>query len=139
MTTELLLSREKQTADATIGRFFWGMEALYYTLEPPQRAVKIKGITAAPVGRYQILMQWSPRFQQEMPHLQDVPEAEGVLIHWGNFPKDTEECILIGLGQGNDSVTQSKAAFSHFVPRLEQALLHGDVWLTIISAIPITL
>lgn len=128
MMNELLLNREIQD-EATIGRLLWGSDFLYYTLEPPAPSTDNKG--CIPEGRYQIQMQWSPRFQREMPHLQNVPNFEGILIHWGNYVKDTEGCILIGLGETQTTITQSKAAFADFVPKLEQALLQGEVWITI--------
>lgn len=137
--TELLLNREKQTADATLGRFFFANECLYFTCEDLQRKEKVWGKTAIPCGRYQILMQPSPHFGRDMPNLQDVPNYEGVLIHWGNTSEDTDGCILIGLERADDGVLESKAAFNNFLPRLEAALLNGDVWITVESAIPVVL
>lgn len=136
--TELLVNREKQTDDATLGQFYWQETFLYYSCEPLQRAVKIMGETAIPCGRYQILMQFSPHFGKEMPHLQDVPDFIGVMIHPFNFPTESEGCIGIGLIPFTDGVGDSKAAFNDFVPRLEQALLNGEVWVTIKSLFPIT-
>lgn len=135
---ELYVNRESETDDATLGRFLWEENVLYYTLEPLQRAVKIWGKTAIPCGRYQILMQYSPKFSKEMPHLQNVPDFTDIMVHPLNFVKDTEGCIGIGLAKGNDDILQSQAAFADFMPRLETALLTSEVWITIASDFPIT-
>lgn len=136
--TELLLNRELETTDATLGKLFFADQYSYYTVEDIQRRVKIPGVTAIPIGRYQIFMQFSPHFQREMPHLQNVPGYTGVLVHWGNDSADTDGCVIIGLDRTADGVAESRLAFDNFLPRLEQALLNGEVWLTIKSAFPIT-
>jgi hypothetical protein len=138
MITELLVSREKETADATLGRFYWGNTYFYRTCEPLQRAVKIMDQTAIPEGRYQILMQFSPHFGKDMPHLQNVPDFSDIMIHNGNTVADTHACILIGLTPYVDGVGSSVAALNDFMPRLEQALLNGEVYVTIKSTFPIT-
>jgi hypothetical protein len=70
-----------------------------------------------------------------MPHVLDVPNFEGIRIHTGNKPEDTEGCILVG----EDATTltdawigQSKAAYNDLLPKINAAIAAGEeVWITI--------
>lgn len=129
--TELYVIRQSQTTDATLGDFYWEDQRLYYTCEPLQRDVKIMGSTAIPLGRYPVVMSFSPHFGKDMPHINNIPNFSDVMIHNGNAPKDTEGCILIGLTRMADGVGNSVAALNDFIPRLNGALLNGLVWVTV--------
>jgi len=132
---ELLLNRETQTANATLGRLFWENTALYFTCEDMQRALKIPGETAIPCGRYRVVITYSNRFKKNLPLLLDVPNFEGIRIHSGNTSADTEGCILLGMKMGVNSVLESRAAMADFMPRLESALKTDKVFITIKSAL----
>lgn len=55
-----------------------------------------------------------------MPHVENVPNFDGILIHWGNSQKDTEGCILVGetLGPNPDWIGSSRAAFTNLFIKL---------------------
>ncbi len=57
-----------------------------------------------------------------MPHVDNVPGFTGIEIHWGNFPKDTEGCTLVGTGQGKDFVSHSVAEFDVLFQKLQDAV-----------------
>lgn len=46
-----------------------------------------------------------------MPHVIPVPGFEGILLHWGNSPADTEGCLLVGQKRDVDYIANSRAIF----------------------------
>lgn len=97
---ELLLKRLYLKPAYTIGRLFVDGTYLCDTLEDRVRdlahELKVTGETAIPAGRYEIIVNHSPRFGRQLPRLIGVPGFEGILIHRGNTPADTAGCILVG-------------------------------------------
>lgn len=107
---------------STIGEMWIEGNREYYTLEPVTASEDVKP-RAIPVGTYDLTIRHSPRFNREMPHVENVPGFEGILIHWGNFPQDTEGCCLIGMYKGPqpDFIGSSKNAFADFFQKLQAA------------------
>lgn len=104
-----------------------------FTLEDIPREVKIKGETAIPAGRYQVIIDFSNRFQVRMPLIVNVPGFTGVRIHWGNWAKDTDGCPLVGTTKGVDFIGNSRAAYNRLFKKLENALKTEKVWITIVD------
>lgn len=135
----LELNRKEFYPDRCIGGFYINGRWRYYTLEDTDRrleeegTIKVPGKTAIPRGRYQIIIDYSNRFKRLMPHLLDVPQFEGIRIHPGNIPENTEGCPLVGLEYevGTHNILKSKLAFDDFFPRLEEGLKEGEVWIKI--------
>ena len=103
---------------------------------------KIYGDTAIPYGRYEITMKvqsqkYKDRKQYQfckgyLPRLKNVKGYDGVLIHIGNFPKDTYGCILVGKNQVKGGVTNSTVWFEKLYPILKDASDRGEkIWITI--------
>lgn len=129
---ELKLIRREFTNKSTIGDLYVDDIWEAYTLEDVVRPVKIKGETAIPTGRYEILCTHSPRFKRDMPRLQRVPGFEGVLIHAGNDKTDTEGCILVGFDKMKDRIQRSRDAFNALYSQIREARSYGEqVWITI--------
>ncbi len=154
---ELILERdpERSAAGYTGGRFYVD-ECGYLcdTLEPENRGLdqempisvikkrKVKGCTAIPAGRYQVIWSKSSRLQNKayakpyggkFPCLISVPGFSGVLIHPGNTKADTEGCILPGAWVSPGVLKESVKAFAdlmdfYLVPSFERG---EQVWLTI--------
>ena len=128
----LLLRRFQRTDQSTIGRLYLDDQVVCYTLEDAVRDEKIYGQTAIPAGTYQIIVTFSPHFQQDLPLLVDVPNYEGVRIHPGNTAADTEGCILVGTSYGDDVVNNSRAAFALLFNNIATAIESNDqVWITV--------
>jgi len=129
---ELKLIRETFTEDSTIGKLYVNGAFHCFTLEDKVRDVKIKSITAIPKGKYEVAITYSNRFQQLMPLLINVPNFEGVRIHWGNYSKDTDGCILVGTTKGVNMIGNSRTAYTKLLTLLKQALKKEKIFIEII-------
>ena len=95
------------------------------------RSRKTPGKTAIPAGRYEVRMTWSPRFGKRMPLLVGVPGFEGVRIHAGNTPQDTEGCILVGINDKVGQLSMSRYWTNILTRLIEKALKTEKVYINI--------
>lgn len=98
-----------------------------WTLEPPFRTDKPRAI---PAGTYDLTIRFSKRFARLMPHVENVPDFEGVLIHWGNFPRDTDACLLVGMTREKDFVGMSREEFDRLFLKLNDMIATADQTIT---------
>ena len=107
------------------------------TLEPTWRDYKnggrkIPGRSAIPEGRYLVLITWSPKFEQWLPLLWNVPKFSGIRIHAGNKPEDTEGCILVGKNQQVGRLVDSRFWVQRLKQEISDAHERGEkVYLTV--------
>lgn len=130
----LRLNRIEHNPNFTIGELYVNGKWECFTLEDTVRPLgeKVYGETAIPVGQYRVTVNVSNRFKRLLPLLHNVPQFEGVRIHPGNRPSDTEGCILVGRSKGNGVVYESQLAFKALLPKIQAALANGEnVWLEI--------
>lgn len=131
---EIKLERFEKTDRYTTGRLSIGDMFQCFTVEDAERPIKIKGQTAIPAGRYQVIVNHSPRFDKCLPLLLNVPDFEGIRIHAGNDIEDTEGCILpnlVYLGEGVG--TNSRLASEILYNIISNALAEGEaVFITIL-------
>jgi len=128
------LLRYRFTDRSTIGNLYIDGQFECYTLEDPIREItgrpveewKIPGSTAIPYGRYKVIIDYSNRFKKLTPRLVDVPGFTGIRIHPGNFPEDTEGCILVGKVRGNDLILESRNAFNVLYDKLMESIVQGQ-------------
>lgn len=130
---KLNLKRVDCTDKSSIGILTCEDEFLCYTLEDAMRDVKIQDKTAIPLGTYKIIVDYSPRFDKLMPHLLDVPNFTGIRMHIGNYPEDTDGCILVGYVKGRDFIGQSRVAFDNILSLINIALKKGEEIIITIS------
>ena len=121
--------RQILTPLSTIGKMAIDGVFFCHTLEPPIRQAPAKP-RAIPAGQYPLTIRWSTRFGKDMPHVEDVPDFGGIEIHVGNYPQDTEGCLLLGQTVGRDFVGNSIPAFRDFFERLTKALEGGPQKIT---------
>lgn len=132
---ELTLVRFEFTDKSTIGKLAVSGVFECYTLEDTcrepvpgmwEKEMKIPGLTAIPYGKYRVVISLSNRFKKLLPEVLGVPNYEGVRIHTGNKPADTEGCILPGVTHDRDWVGNSSAAFGSLFRKIDTALFKGE-------------
>ena len=145
MKIELFRIPEWSDDKATVGELF--IDGIFFsnTLEDTDRHLenyskdemcshKIPKQTCIPRGTYEVTIDWSPHFNRNMPHIQNVPCFDGVRIHIGNRPEDTEGCLLVGIYDVHlrDFVSHSKETFDEFFADLLGAVSVGPVTIKIV-------
>lgn len=156
---ELFIRRNLLTEETSVSEWFFvdagtagavmrdcfGLEDRYREPGEP----KVPGKTCIPCGRYRVTIERSPRLSELAghdvftPRLHDVPGFQGILIHPGNFERDTLGCPLPGLSFGEDGspdrmkVNDSVKAYQTIVlPKLRLGLAKGDVFVVVELAPP---
>ena len=139
----MLLSVNRQifTKLSTIGNFLINGKLECFTLEDTVRedGKKVYGETAIPAGKYEVTLRkegtiyedYCKRFDdigQERGTLwiRNIPGYEYVLIHIGNYPKDTLGCILVGAKMSGNSIQDSTIAYKKIYPIIASALEKGE-------------
>ena len=106
--TATLLRHPRASADCTLGTLVFDNGDTFQTLELPWRDNK-PNVSCIPQGYYDVVRHTSPS-KGDCYEVLDVPAREHILIHVGNFPTDTQGCILIGVDRKNGAIQQSKLA-----------------------------
>ena len=147
---EILITRRLEGLNTTLSTLNYDGVISNYVLEDKDRrlssdmtldeiqAIKVKGKTAIPSGRYKVQITYSNRFKRRMPMLMDVPGFAGIRIHSGNTHQDTDGCLLPGLKYGSENgefmVGSSRLATTRLESHIAAALEAGkEVWCTIKS------
>lgn len=141
---ELEVRRKQFTDKSTIGELWINGSFYCYTLEDVDRGLiktqplteiaqkKLFGVTAIPLGKYELAMTFSNRFQQYMPQVLNVPCFEGVRIHSGNTAEHTEGCLLVGKSKSENFIGNSKLAFNELMKIFKAAEKKEKITITYI-------
>jgi hypothetical protein len=133
---EIHVRRVQFTSISTIGELWLGDWRECWTLEDCVRKIKIPKVTAIPAGRYEVIINFSNRFQRQLPLLLKVPNFDGVRIHPGNKDTDTEGCILVGSSRGVDFIGESRLAFNRLFDEMQRVINKGKVFIRITEDAP---
>lgn len=89
----LTLIRDVKGDKAILGKLYLNGAIVCYTLENAAKAI--------PCGLYNVQNSKSPKFKRELPLVWNsgVPSSRGIRIHLGNTAKDSQGCILVGMGR----------------------------------------
>jgi hypothetical protein len=107
---ELILERKFLNENSTEGNLYVNGKWFCHTVEDRVRAkpgewkkeLKVYGKTAIPYGRYPVLVTWSNRFKRPMPGIFNVPDFEGIRIHWGVSELSSAGCVIVSDQADND-------------------------------------
>lgn len=116
--------RKYKTPNYIIGRLFVGDVEFCHTLEPAESGIAHPAI---PKGIYNVNVVWSPKFKGYYPRLENVPSRSGILIHSGNYPKDTLGCILVGFNTIKGGLSGSRDTYRDLFECILKAVSHRDL------------
>lgn len=107
----IYILRDTYTPTSTIGKLIFDHNVVAYTLEDCVRpeGVKIPGKTAIPAGHYPIVVDYSPHFKRKVPHILNVPNFDGIRVHGGTTPADTDGCPIAAYNKIDDQTVQGTA------------------------------
>ena len=135
---ELKLERKYRNNNYCIDKLYINGKYFSDALEDPDRGltdtmsleeikkIKIKGNTCIPYGTYNITITYSPRFKKNLPLLNNVKGFDGIRIHSGNKPQDTEGCLLPGFNKVKGQVIDSRVTTDKLIAQIQQALNKGE-------------
>jgi hypothetical protein len=142
---ELILERKVHNENSTEGNLYINGKWAYHTIEDRVRAkpgewkkeLKVYGKTAIPYGKYPVLVTWSNRFKRPMPGVFNVPDFEGIRIHWGTSELSSAGCIIISRKANNeaDKLILDKSATEELIKLLEETQKKEKVSITIVDDI----
>ena len=108
----LLLIRDTFTDKSTLGKLYFDGEFYGHTLELPWKDNE-KRVSCIPKGVYEVKKRHTEesKYKYEHLHILDVENRELILLHIGNYPKNSKGCILLGNTRALNFVGESRKAF----------------------------
>ena len=121
---KLKLIRDHDSGESTIGRLYANEEFICFTLEDPWKENQ-RRISCIPPGCYKLETKTYGRYHDKygvpIPILRDVPNRSEILIHPGNYSRDTQGCILVGDGKADNAVWNSVKTWKKLLPIFQTA------------------
>ena len=114
---KIVINRVQKYSKSIIGELFINDEFFCYTLELPYRSNKnFKSCIKA--GHYQGEIVYSQKFGTKVIRFDDKNNRKNILIHYGNFPEDTDGCIIAGDRYSKNVVGNSRKTLEKLIDRL---------------------
>ena len=92
---------------------------------------KVYSKTAIPFGKYQVIVNMSPKFKRLLPRLLNVPHFDGVLMHNGTTEKSSAGCIILGKNTIKGQVTDSTRYMNELTNLLNEAQKTRKIYITV--------
>jgi len=79
-----------------------------------------KSVSCVPLGNYKVVLEWSPRFKQDLWELKGVPNRSECKFHASNYWFQLNGCISLGLklkdinNDGYNDITNSRNTMCAF-------------------------
>lgn len=121
MNQILNITRFKEFDDFTLGKLSLIQEDkeifTCYTLEPKLEGNEANKNLRIKADEYELSWHDSPRFKERLPHIfnNSVAKHRYILIHAGNYVKDTKGCILVGDRYDEMGIYNSKATLRQLI------------------------
>ena len=120
MDLEVRRHLEWSDDQATEGELFIDGDFAGFTLEPPRLDPPAKP-RAIPTGSYDLTWAHSTKHKMFVPLVENVPDFEGIEIHVGNFPQDTEGCLLVATTRKKDEIDTSRPVIQAVYAKVQAA------------------
>lgn len=139
---EIRVLRVFQTSKETISSIYIDGEFFCFGLEDIHQDFKVYGETRIPSGRYKVKVRrfggfhekYSKKFSNHRGMLQvaDVPGFTDILIHIGNYARNTNGCLLVGdavvsEGEGVCMLGSSTNAYTKLYDKVIDKAIAGDL------------
>ena len=121
---QIFLNRVYRTKGVTIGMLSDDSNLYALTLENPWVGNE-DNISCIPEGNYVCEVDESPKYGQ-VYHVHSVEGRSHILIHWGNYERNTEGCILLGSGlmddteENKEAISNSKNTVMDFMSKMDK-------------------
>jgi len=145
---EIVVKRFADNGDTTLGILYINGIFECFTVEDEERAVKKKGETRIPNGKYNINFRKEGGYHSkykvkygemhkgmlcisnapDCKIIKDGMEFQYILIHTGNTDEHTMGCLLVNDSVSGKTFTGSSSvdAYKHFYPKVAKALENGE-------------
>jgi hypothetical protein len=103
-----------------------------------KKSLKVFAKTAIPYGLYPVAVTWSNKFKRLMVGVFNVPDFDGIRIHWGVSELSSAGCPIISYHDSDSThrLIFGKAATEDLIKMVQIAQKTEKVWLTIADKKP---
>jgi len=137
---KILIYRYQYLTDCVKGLLLIDGTWLCHTLELPETYNNTQNVplkTCIPPGLYSTQRKFSDHVHAQVLELLSVFNRDEIEIHMGNYPADTEGCILVGNAWGGTSmIGDSEAAFKLLMNKVSQAWANDETVYVQIKELP---
>ena len=121
----LIVSRKPAIGQALPGEMTCDGHHVCWTLE--------RVAVAIPEGTYRVTLYDSPHFGRPMPMLNGVADRSCILLHWGDYPQNSDGCVLVGeiVDPQTGDIYNTQKAFLSLFAAVEAAVGAEGCWVQV--------